>query len=164
MTGVAHNMKAKVIELNCSCCNKTFSRLLRLHKKYKTRKNIYCSRTCSAKTIGKRDKMGLNNPNYNNGEKILGNKNPNWRGGTTYTIKQIRKSLGYFNWRNDILKRDNYSCTVCNSKENLEVDHIIPLRDSLELALNIDNGRTLCKICHQKTDTFGAKAWKRKVS
>jgi 5-methylcytosine-specific restriction endonuclease McrA len=43
---------------------------------------------------------------------------------------------------------------------NLEVDHIIPLRDSLELALDINNGRTLCKSCHEKTDTYGAKAWR----
>lgn len=144
----------KTIELKCGECNNFFIKSLRVYKK-RIPKKSFCSKVCAAKNVGHRDKSGNKNPNYGNGHKILKEKNPNWRGGSTYTIKQIRKSLDYINWRKDVLKRDNYCCIQCKSIENLEVDHIKPLSKYLELALDINNGRTLCKSCNIKTDTYG---------
>ena len=53
------------------------------------------------------------------------------------------------------LKRDHYSCVNCKAKgilttSRLEVDHIQELEYHPELALELDNLRTLCKDCHNK--------------
>lgn len=81
----------------------------------------------------------------------------------------------YRKWRLDILKRDNYKCIICieyiRKNNPLEVDHIkkfesIILENNItnsEEARNclqlwdINNGRTLCRTCHRKSDTYGTK-------
>jgi hypothetical protein len=40
----------------------------------------------------------------------------------------------------------------------LNVDHIKPFSLFPELRFDIKNGRTLCLLCHTKTDTFGPKS------
>lgn len=47
-------------------------------------------------------------------------------------------------------RRDNWQCVKCGAKTRLEVDHIIPLRDQLNLAYDLDNLQTLCASCHTK--------------
>ncbi len=47
-----------------------------------------------------------------------------------------------------ILFRDKYTCLECKSKENLTIDHIIPL--SWKGDNSIDNLRTLCFKCNNK--------------
>lgn len=87
--------------------------------------------------------------------------------------ERIRHCLEMRIWRENVFKRDSYTCIWCgdNRGGNLEVDHIKPfiliLRqnniESLQEALecfelwNILNGRTLCKSCHKTTNTWGAK-------
>lgn len=70
--------------------------------------------------------------------------------------KKIRNSKEYRNWRGIILKRDNYTCQVCNQMEGkLNVDHIKPFAYFPELRFELLNGRTLCVDCHKKTNTYG---------
>ena len=87
----------------------------------------------------------------------LGAKNPNWRGGQTNEYKRIRESARYREWRNAVFQRDTYKCVWCGDDRgsNLEADHIKPRKTNPELVLVIANGRTLCKSCHRKTDTWG---------
>lgn len=89
-------------------------------------------------------------------------KNSNWKGGVTSTNELIRKSYEYKEWRQEVFKRDNYTCISCLEKEKvsgkLEADHIMPFAYFPELRFNLDNGRTLCKDCHKKTDTYLVKA------
>lgn len=111
--------------------------------------------------------------------KLTGNKNrlgvfgekcgKSWKGGRTKVHASIRTSFRYRLWRSDVLTRDNFECTVCSSKDNLQADHIKAFRiildqydiRSLEDAYeceelwNINNGRTLCSDCHHKTETWG---------
>lgn len=48
----------------------------------------------------------------------------------------------------NILKRDNYECTECSSKENLEVHHILRIIDGG--TNNPANLLTLCEHCHNR--------------
>ena len=111
---------------------------------------------------------------------LKGNKNPNWKGGITSIVRIIRNSDEYINWRNQVFERDNYTCLECKQIGN-EIHahhdkdfHILveeflqyynqfsPIEDKetlIRLAItwqpfwNIDNGKTLCKKCHQKIPT-----------
>ena len=84
--------------------------------------------------------------------------------------KSIRELFKYRQWRSDIFKRDNYICVLCGNKGYVEADHC-PVRfidiirkyqiETLDDAIackalwDINNGRTLCRKCHQKTITWG---------
>lgn len=97
----------------------------------------------------------------------------------TENIKKFRNLLRrcskYQMWREEIFKRDNFTCCVCYSRGGkLQADHIDPFIailvrndvQSYEEALkcrelwDIRNGRTLCIPCHQKTPSFGSKVHK----
>ena len=118
------------------------------HKRRKT-----CSKECSFK--------------YRTGRKLnikkqfdrKGENNPNWRGGVTPVHLRIRTSLEYKLWRRSVFERDSYTCIWCGVKGNqtggyLQADHIKPFAFFPELRFAIDNGRTLCKNCHKKTNTY----------
>lgn len=98
---------------------------------------------------------------WNTGKEFIqvkGDKNCNWKGGITPEKNKIRASLEYKNWRFTVFKRDDFTCQFCGEKEKvsgkLEADHIKPFYLYPELRLSVDNGRTLCKECHKKTDTY----------
>ena len=82
-----------------------------------------------------------------------------WKGGITPINRKIRTSLKYRLWRIDVFERDNYTCVLCGDDQggNLEADHIKRFSDYPKLRFDIDNGRTLCKKCHRKTDNYGNK-------
>ena len=90
-----------------------------------------------------------------------GENHPNWKGGITPINEKIRKSREYKIWRKAIFERDNYTCVWCRKKSGkgvkvfLQADHIKPFALYPELRFALDNGRTLCKECHRRTDTYG---------
>jgi len=89
---------------------------------------------------------------------MAGEKNPNWKGGVSKINNILRHSLEYKLWREAVFKRDNYNCIWCGQVGGkLVADHIKPFALFPELRFAIDNGRTLCKNCHKKTDTYGWK-------
>lgn len=79
-----------------------------------------------------------------------------------FPSKQSRaKFYGSSDWRSLRAKRlemDNHECLWCKAEGKvttkydsiLEVDHIKELEDYPELAIDIENLRTLCKDCHNK--------------
>lgn len=89
-----------------------------------------------------------------------GEKSPTWKGGITPINLKIRNSVEYKAWREAVFKRDNWACVWCGAKcgngKNviLNADHIKPFSLFPELRLEVSNGRTLCKPCHKKTDTY----------
>jgi hypothetical protein len=86
---------------------------------------------------------------YANGKiRLKGSLNPNWRGG--YKGRYNLTHDEWYNLREDILKRDNYSCQSCGSIENLHIHHIIPFRISKDNSMT--NLITLCSKCHKRID------------
>lgn len=109
---------------------------------------------------------------------LRGENHPRWKGGVSGVYGLIRGLSKYQEWRNEILKRDDFTCQFCGVKQGwnkqlkirfyFEVDHIIPLcvlihkhniQNSEQAILcdaiwNISNGRSLCKECHKKTETY----------
>jgi len=87
--------------------------------------------------------------------------------------RAVRECYKYRDWRKAIFQRDKYTCVLCNKRGGeLNADHypkrfVDVLREnkieSIEQALNctelwdISFGRTLCRVCHSKTDTWGNK-------
>lgn len=83
----------------------------------------------------------------------------NWGDGTK-SIERVKiyNSFQFRNWRKEVFKRDNYICQQCKVRGGyLEAHHIKPFSLFPELRFVIDNGITLCKKCHIKTDSYGYK-------
>lgn len=96
---------------------------------------------------------GKKSPNYGKSLSwMIGDKNPNWKGGVTSENRKIRMSLKYKLWRITIFERDNYQCLIGGKKHGnkLQVDHIQPFSLYPELRFELNNGRTLCINCHKK--------------
>ena len=100
---------------------------------------------------------GKNNLNYG-GEKIKGEKNPNWQGGISFEPygKEFNLEL-----KEKIRTRDNYTCQECEKKQEelnrlLDVHHI-DYNKKNNSSLNLIS---LCIKCHSKTNR-NRKHWKR---
>jgi len=92
-----------------------------------------------------------------------GAKSHFWKGGLTPLNKIIRNSAEFANWRKSVFERDDYTCQQCRERGGLlEADHIKPFALFPELRFELSNGRTLCKDCHKKTDTYGSNGHKFK--
>ena len=59
----------------------------------------------------------------------------------------------YKKFRNEVLKRDNFTCQMCNNSNRKTwkaVHHIIKWSSSASLRYDPDNGITLCHQCHKE--------------
>jgi hypothetical protein len=54
--------------------------------------------------------------------------------------------------RQAILSRDNKTCVVCGKKENLQLAHIVPFRETFQK--NLPELVILCKDCHKTFDRY----------
>ena len=113
--------------------------------------------------------------NRDNYPSIKGDKNPNWKNGKTKLSFAIKNTQEYKIWRKSVFERDNYTCQCCNRRNKsgnkviLECHHIKPFSIILseyniktvdealccEELFDINNGQTLCKECHKKTESYG---------
>lgn len=81
--------------------------------------------------------------------------------GRTKENHRVRNSMEYKEWRTSVFKRDDYTCQDCGDRGvYIEADHIKPFAYFPELRFELSNGRTLCKPCHAKTDTYKGRALK----
>lgn len=69
---------------------------------------------------------------------------------------QLRQTVEYKLWREEVFSRDDYTCQICGIRAvELHADHVKPWSSHLDLRYEVANGRTLCALCHRKTDTYG---------
>lgn len=86
----------------------------------------------------------------------LGVSEKEWTGFARAKNIRIRVSKKYRDWREAVLKRDNYTCVFCGARGvRLNADHIKPFSRYPELRFEVNNGRTLCVSCHRATPTYG---------
>ena len=162
----------------CPICKKDF----RAVKDTEKRKQIYCSRACWQKSRGNPiieiicPICGTGFYNRNGRKKYCSHKcyskalesiktgenSHFWRGGKTKESKRIKTTAEYKKWRAAVFSRDLYKCVKCGSKENIEAHHIKEQSKYPELRFDINNGMTLCHICHKQTDNYGIKAKTKK--
>lgn len=183
----ADSIRHERIEFSCAYCGKKLIRSINKKNKfcpnnscaYKarigvprsdiTKKKISISNKEAYKLPERRKVLSLRRlgkPNY----LFRGENNPRWNGGTTSENYKIRGSLEMKEWKRKVLRRDNFTCQWCGKiGGKLQVDHIVPfvfvkkeaeLFNEPKIIFDIDNGRTLCISCHQKTDTYMFKASK----
>jgi len=81
-----------------------------------------------------------------------------WKGGISKENKRIRKGIDFRLWREAVFARDNWTCQECGNRGlELHPHHIKSFSKYPELRFAINNGITLCKKCHQKTESWGKK-------
>lgn len=129
------------------------------------------------RTIFRRIGLKMRPPHARKGQKswnkgkpyyaIRGNKNWKWKGGITNLNQQIRHCIEMKNWKRKVREKDNYVCQICGKRGgNNEVDHYPKsfsqiIKDNninsyqsaqkCDELWDIDNGRTICLNCHNKT-------------
>lgn len=86
---------------------------------------------------------------------LRGELSPNWKGGLR-GVDYLERRRFRATMQKQVFERDNYTCQLCGSKGDLQVDHIQSWSDYIELRFDINNCRTLCTNCHYKI-TFGRK-------
>ena len=97
---------------------------------------------------------GNNAPNSNGGKWMRGSGNPNWKNGaSTERKKDWKRDAGaQSKWRRQVFYRDKYTCTMCRyspiESNFLRAHHVRPWATYPALRIDISNGRTLCRICH----------------
>lgn len=119
----------------CPVCQKIFFAR-------ETRKK-YCSHKCYSVALS---------------EKLKNENSWFWKGGKTKEITKKRTSAKYKEWRLKVFSRDGFICQQCGSKKKLEAHHIKEVCNYPALIYDINNGITLCRDCHKKTDNYGTKA------
>jgi len=150
------NLKREIVCLNCG---KIF-----IVYPYRLNSAKYCSMRCRNEAYSK-------NPQYHRkhtmeakrkiSQSKLGSLNYNWRGGISR-----EKHGNWFErrWRLAIFERDNYTCQICGKRGyQLRADHIKPWAEYPKLRYDLNNGRTLCKDCHELTETYGWNLYHAKL-
>lgn len=81
-----------------------------------------------------------------------GSKGSNWKGGLTPENETIRHSPEYIAWRTAVFERDDFTCQDCEQHGGyLEAHHIHEFSKYPDERFVVDNGKTLCLKCHNKT-------------
>jgi len=121
------NVRQENITLNCLNCNKEF----KFPKREVKYGRAYCSRKCS-------------------NAHMVGEYAGQWKDGKSLERQRGRDSSELASWRISVYVRDKHICQKCGAKENLNAHHIKHYSEYQELRFDIDNGITLCEVCHAK--------------
>lgn len=93
--------------------------------------------------------------------RMIGENSPRWNSDLTDEERLYKRNSYEYNlWRMSVFYRDNYSCRCCGDSKggNLIAHHIDNFSENKDLRLELDNGVTLCKECHEEFHwTYGYK-------
>jgi 5-methylcytosine-specific restriction endonuclease McrA len=122
----------------CQYCGKEITRETSSNKKRISPKQYAKAVACSIKCASKI-----------RGAKFSGENNNHWKGGISKENNIVRGSSEYREWRKKVFVRDNFTCCKCGKRGgNLEAHHIDGFNIKKDLRFNVDNGTTLCSVCH----------------
>lgn len=135
----------------CKVCGKEYT---------SGKKHAEMCKTCYSKKFGERGALILREHNKNQygennyfyGSCRKGKENPNYNPlKTDEEREQGRIIEGYKEWRDEVFKRDNYTCQICgdNTGGNLNAHHLDGYSWCKEKRTDINNGVTLCDNCHK---------------
>ncbi len=62
----------------------------------------------------------------------------------------VTKSRRWKGLRMQALRRDGFACVQCGARNDLEVDHVQPVRSAPERAFDLTNLQCLCPACHSR--------------
>ena len=83
-----------------------------------------------------------------------GDKSPLWKGGRMKYRKESisqRRTWEYIFWRKSVYDRDDFTCNRCKQKGGrLVAHHLNNFAEFPELRTVLDNGATLCELCHRE--------------
>jgi len=137
---------------------KLIGRIISEETKKKMSKNWDYNKHITEKMRKKMSELtkGENNPNYGNGEKIKGEKNPSWLGGISFEPYGVEFNKEF---KEQIRQRDNHTCQECGKiqeelKRKLSIHHI-DYNKKNNSPLNLIS---LCIRCHIKTQ-INRKHW-----
>lgn len=123
----------------CKTCDKEFESVPSLKSKF-------CSHECYAKNLEGKEP-------WNKGK------------GKSSWLKRIKASREWKEWREAIFARDDYTCQWCRERGGkLHPHHLKPKSLYPKLIFDLDNGITLCRECHKKTDTYGWKLYNVRIN
>ena len=87
----------------------------------------------------------------------MGSNNPMWDPNKTDEEREREKNHsrrfpGYKDFRRKVYERDNFTCKICgdNKGGNLVVHHINGFKWDVRNRMEVDNGVTLCTLCHNE--------------
>lgn len=95
------------------------------------RKARYCSRHCA-------------------GKDRTGSRAGAWKDGKSLERDRARLAAQVKSWRITVFIRDNRRCQQCGATEHIHAHHIKPWAEYPDLRFDVDNGVTLCEVCHGK--------------
>ncbi len=116
-----------------------------------TKKNFYCSQECKAEHQ-KHILKGENNPNYGNGDKIKGDKNPAWREDKTDEEREKGRYIsGYKEFKKYVFEYFNYTCQITGQRGgNLVVHHLNGYNWDKEHRMDINNVIVITEELHKE--------------
>lgn len=122
-----------------------------IRQQIKATKKARPTRYWLGKNRTEEQKKQISQTKKNSPKTVRGEKHHNWKGGVTKEHNKIRGSLEYVLWRNEVYKRDYWTCRICKikcTKGNIVAHHIKKFSDFPELRFIVENGLTLCRKCH----------------
>lgn len=119
------------IEKECEYCNNTYKVVPSLAERSR-----FCSRECYCKWQSKN---------------LNGKDSYHWKGGDEEYVNKRAEAPGSWQMnRRQALKRDKNSCEFCGSNENVDVHHILPVRNGG--SNYVGNLISICRSCHSKLE------------
>lgn len=119
------------VECNCDRCDKIMTMCYYTYKKINHNGKTYYQ-SCA-------------NSLFHSGE-----NNARWNFSKTKEERELqRNSSEYFLFCKNVLNRDAYACRCCGSKNDIQVHHLDGYDWCKEKRTEVENGITLCEICHK---------------